>query len=232
MRNLILYQTHIFNLINTEPLGYHLDEFSKILVILDKNMNILIYQYEDVFTNFKLIRTLEFDAIFSNNMDLLNELISEPEIKFLFYKNEEESIHLILKSGKYIKINSNEKYEITNLYSEENSKVLAVETSPNLENIILVLSNFKILLLNYEFEVVNGCDLDDGDLSNASADNNICEEASISWRGDSQYFCVLYSINGGKKCLVRDTKLNVFKSPARADNKVVFSVAENPVKSI
>jgi hypothetical protein len=80
--------------------------------------------------------------------------------------------------------------------------------------------------------MILGCNLDDGDLSDANADNNICKEASISWRGDSQFFACLYSINAGRKCLVRDTSLNIFKGPARADNKVVFSVGEKPVMSI
>jgi hypothetical protein len=86
--------------------------------------------------------------------------------------------------------------------------------------------------LSYDFELINSCDLDDGDLSDYNKDSeNELKEASISWRGDSQFFATLYSVNQGKKCIVRDTKLNIFKGPARADNKVVFSIAENPVKS-
>lgn len=41
-------------------------------------------------------------------------------------------------------------------------------------------------------------------------------------------------INGGRKCLTRDVQagLKVSKGPARADDKVVFSVSEKPNPSL
>jgi hypothetical protein len=229
MRNLILWQTNISTLIPDKIIGFYIDEFSKVIVVLDKELRINIFQYEDIFSNVNNVKTIFLDSTLSNDMETLEDLNKENMLKYLLYKNEEESIHILTRSGKYIKIFFNETYEIIPI--SDKSEILAAEISPTLENILVVLSDFKILLLNFDFEIINSCDLDDGDNSDPSIDGNICEEASISWRGDSEYFCVLYSINGGKKCLVRDTKLNVFKGPARADNKVVFSVAEKPVLS-
>ena len=256
MRNLILHQTHIQTLFLKEhsfPISWHLDEFSKLLIVLDSELKILMYSYEssDVFSNFKLIKAIDLEELLvsdSNSMEILNEIMTECEgdidvknskIKFFLYKNEEESLHIILESGVYITIQTNsEKIKISDLkdfmYERVDYllKILSAEISPNLENIVLIFSNCKLLLLNYDFEFINCCDLDDGDNSDFSLDEFRCKSASVSWRGDSQFFSTLYEINGGRKCLVRDTKLNVFKGPARADNKVVFSTAEGPVKNL
>lgn len=58
--------------------------------------------------------------------------------------------------------------------------------------------------------------------------------AEITWKGDSKIFACNYAINGGFKCLTRDTDMNIIKGPARADKdnvaeKNVFSVSEKPV---
>lgn len=246
MRNLILFQNHIQNLIKTtKPLGFYIDEFSKLIVILDSNLVISIFSYEDKdsFSNFSLKHSIELDSVL--DFKILEELMEQGDdfeksfVKLILFKSEEDSIHLVLQNGKYIKIILNGAAKITNLLNYDNKndnaasniKILSVEISPNLEHIVVISSNFKIMLFNYDFEFLNICDLDDSDLSDSSKDAE-CQEAAVSWRGDSLFFAVLYSINEGKKCLVRDTKLNVFKGPARADNKVVFSMAENPVKSI
>lgn len=228
MRNLSLFQANLFSLIPAEPWNFYIDEFSKIIVILDKDLKIHVFQYDDIFSIFNAIKVIELDALLYKDLEFIEELNSNKSVKYLLYKNEEESVHIITRSGKHLKILSNEKYEITTL---AHSEVLCVEMSPSLEHIVVILADYKVLLLNYEFEPSNSCDLDDGDLTDVKKDNNLCTEASASWRGDSQYFCVLYTINGGRKCLVRDTKLTIFKGPARADNKVVFSVSENPVTS-
>ena len=258
MRNLILHQIHVQNLLkndskidNLHPIGYWLDEFSKILVIIDSEFKILIFSYEnsDPFSNFTLKRTIELEEVLSRNsqgLEILSYLMSfiseTPEIdlsnsaiKILIYKNEDESLHMLLSSGIYINLDTTtEKFIIDSFLPPScDTKILCAELSPNLENILIVASDFKIMLINYEFEIIiDWKDLDDGDMSDISKDNFICKEASASWRGDSAFFCVLYEINGGRKCLVRDNKFVIFKGPARADNKVVFSVAEAPLKNL
>ena len=237
MRNLILNQTYsfsIFNLLNENTqkiLSYHFDEFSKNLTVLDKEYKIHIFNYDDVFTKFKLIHTIELDAIFYDRFDVLEEMSStENSIKFLLYKNEDETVIMILSTGKLLKIPIDGRCEIEELFPDEN--VLCAEMSSNLEFVAVATNKNKLFLLNYDFQLVNTCALDDGDLTDANKDNDSdAKEASISWRGDSQFFACLYSINGGKKCLVRDTKLGIFKGPARADGKGVFSIAEEPIKS-
>ena len=243
MRNLILNQIYSFNiytLLNENSqniISAHFDEFSKNLTILDKELKIYILNYEDIFSKFTLLKTIELDAIFYDNFELLEEISnyqgtnpSSTSVKFLLYKNEEETIYLITYTGKLIKIPLNGRYEINPLLQE--GEILAVELASNLEYIAVASSNNRLHLFNYDFQLINSCDLDDGDQSNFNMDNPYDpKEASISWRGDSQFFATLYSINGGKKCIVRDTKLVIFKGPARADDKVVFSMAENPVKS-
>jgi hypothetical protein len=263
MRNLILHQTHLQSLLRGEntnttnstnsnafPIGYWLDEFSKILCILDSELKIQIFSYEnsDAFSNFTLKKTVELEMILgsgegfeiltylmdfvSTNLDnKLNIDITNSLVKLLIYKNEDESVHLVLESGVYIKIDTeSEKYKIQNFFEKNQKngiKILSAEISPNLEHILLVTSNFQIQLINYDFDtIIPWNDLDDLDGTNPQLDNNLCQSASVSWRGDSSHFCVLYSINGGRKCLVRDTKFNIVKGPARADNKVVFSTAE------
>lgn len=243
MRNLILNQIYsfsIYDLLNENHqniLSVHFDEFSKNLTVLDKEYKIYILNYDDIFSKFTLLKTIELDAIFYDRFEILEE-ISNPlstdnnqnTIKFLLYKNEDETIYLITYSGKLLKIPLDSRYEIIDLFPE--GKILAVEMASNLEFIAVASGNNKVYLLSYDFEIINNSDLDDKDYSDYSKDlENEIKEASISWRGDSQFFATLYSVNGGKKCLVRDTKLNIFKGPARADNKVVFSIAENPVKS-
>lgn len=243
MRNLILNQTYsfsIYNLISENSqniLAVHFDEFSKNLTIIDKEFKIYIFNYEDIFSKFTLLKTIELDAIFYDQFEILEEITNSDQallglntVKYLLYKNEDETIYLITYSGKLLKIPLNGRYEIIQLFPE--GKILAVEMASNLEFIAVASGANKVYLLSYDFDIINSCSLDDGDLSDYNKDSeNELKEASISWRGDSQFFATLYSVNGGKKCIVRDTKLNVLKGPARADNKVVFSVAENPVQS-
>lgn len=236
MRNLIVNQTYqfsLFNLINENPqkiIAYHFDEFSKNLTVLDKEFKIFIFNYDDVFTKFKLLNTIELDAILYDRFDILEEISSsENSIKFLLYKNEEETVSIILSTGKLLKIPIDGRAEIIDLFPTE--KILCVEMSSNLEFVAIATNKNLMHLLNYDFDLVNSCNLDDGDLTDASKDNENEREAAISWRGDSQFFACLYTINGGRKCLVRDTKLEIFKGPARADGKGVFSIAEEPLKS-
>lgn len=58
------------------------------------------------------------------------------------------------------------------------------------------------------------------------------ERCRISWKSDAKFFCLNYAVPGGRKCLIRDTMLNVFKSAAKSDKDekgLVQSVSETAV---
>jgi hypothetical protein len=89
------------------------------------------------------------------------------------------------------------------------------------------------------FDVVNEVPIDDQDetfLPGQEADSTI-RDCCIDWKGDSKLLFCNYQINGGFKCLTRDTSLNVVKGPARSDNNangrnVVVSVSERVTTSL
>ena len=95
MRNLILYQTHIQKLLensNNFAIAYYLDEFSKLIIIIDSEFKILLFSYEnlDVFSNFTMKQYLELELLLgvnSEGIDFLNELMSESEGRELDYQN-------------------------------------------------------------------------------------------------------------------------------------------------
>ena len=114
--------------------------------------------------------------------------------------------------------------------------ILAAAWSPN-QDYLAVASKTQLLLLTPEFEVPMEQALDDDDMTFEAGQkekDKTIKDARISWRGDSQIFVCTYWINGGRKCLTRDmTKsMQVTKGPARADNQVVFSVAEKPLPQL
>jgi len=86
--------------------------------------------------------------------------------------------------------------------------------------------------------MMSSVNLDDNDDTYASGqepneENSAISHAVITWKADSRVFSINYSINGGFKCLTRDTDMNIIKGPARADRenvaeKNVFSVSEKP----
>jgi hypothetical protein len=147
MRNLILHQTNLFTLIQSEPIGFYIDEFSKVVVVLNKMLQIQIFKYDDMFSNFREENTIELEMLLYKDHDTLNDLKTH-SIKFFHFKNEEDTIHIILSNGKYIVVNTNEKYETMQMFNEE---VLSAEISPNLDRIAVALGNFKLMLLNYDF---------------------------------------------------------------------------------
>ena len=113
--------------------------------------------------------------------------------------------------------------------------ILAAAWAPNQEYLALATPSL-MLLFTPEFDVLYEEPLDDGDLTFGPGDDKSqkAQDACISWRGDSQIFVCTYRINGGRKCLTRDMtqQMKVTKGPARADNQVVFSVAEKPLSQL
>lgn len=95
--------------------------------------------------------------------------------------------------------------------------------SPSQEYLICVSNSNSLIQLNDEFDLVKEIPLDDGEFEGKA------QNCHISWKSDGKFFCVNYEVPGGRKCLVRDTMLNVFKSPAKSDKDekgLVQSVSE------
>jgi len=222
MRNFLIQQTFIQTLVPSKPISFWLDEFSKIVVILDSELQVSVFTYDEIFAIFKLELFIDLNLVIKNDESLLKEIATTKQI---IYKNEDNIVFIFTESGKRVKItNNHESLQVTD------KDIIAVDLSPNQENLVIISQDFKLYLFNFDFELINCCDLDDGEQSDVSFDKNVCKEASITWRGDNQYFATLFSINGGKKCLIRDLKLKVFKSPSKADGKIVFSLSEAPVQ--
>lgn len=94
---------------------------------------------------------------------------------------------------------------------------------------------------NTLFDLVSSVNLDDSDETfepgqEITPENSEIKSAEITWKSDSKIFAVNYSINGGFKCLTRNTRMEIVKGPARADkgNKEinVRSVSEKPLKNM
>lgn len=86
--------------------------------------------------------------------------------------------------------------------------------------------NGTIIQINSEFDIVKEIELDDGGLKALGVG------CSISWKADGKFVCINYEVEGGRKCLVRDVQLSVFKSPAASDTDdkgLVQSVSEKAV---
>jgi hypothetical protein len=112
-------------------------------------------------------------------------------------------------------------------------QILAASWSPNEESFIVGSEDGKLSQLNTEFDVIMEVDMDDADMTQKGSK---IDEATISWRGDSKFFVVNYHIEGGYKCITRDSRLKIIKGPARADDKegagnLVLSVSEKPIQS-
>ena len=155
---------------------------------------------------------------------------------YIFYKAEIETIILILKTGEIFSIPTKEGKSklIQNIFDKDNkNEIIAFAISPNQEYIIAVLSNFKLLVLSYDnLSKINECDLDDNDMSDITKDNSLCKQACISFKSSGDIFGVAYTINEGVKCLVRNNQLKLIKGPGRADDNIVFSVGEKPLKNL
>lgn len=225
MRNLVILNQKLLKL-SENIIETYIDEVSKIYVLLYDD-KIEIYNFKDNIYNFEfnsknLIKTIK-----------LKKKLSSP-VKFFLYKTEEETFHILLQNGKYLSNDPNnldkQRETIMNELNEE-AKIVTVKISPNLEHIVIVYDDYSINLLNYEFDVINRCEVDDGDGTKGLDLNGDLKDACISFRGDSSYFVCHYTIGEGSKTLVRDMKLNIVKGPARADGKVVFSTAEGVNKS-
>ena len=249
MRNLILKQIHNESLkslspsledINNKILLTSLDESSNTIIIFTSDLKIFLIEYS--FLSPSIIKNeIELDSSLCDYSDLMLSLMDQLEKKenpfiYIYYKSEIETIILVLKSGEIFNIPINEQKSklIINLCNKQiNNAIIAIEISPNQEYIIAVLSNFKIIVLSYDtLNKINECDLDDGDLSDISKDNYICKKANISFKSTGDLFGIAYTINDGVKCMVRDSLLKLIKGPGRADDNIVFSVGEKPLKKL
>ena len=237
MRNLIINQIHKEFLFkeNIKIIYSIFDEINKNILLICSNMKIYFFSYK-MFNYSKIEKEIEIESYLLNNSDLCLKIMTEIEKNnnifiYLLYKSESDSLIIVLKTGEIITLNlTNQTSKILNFSSEFNSKIITFEPNPNQNNIILILSNFTLLNLNYDsLEIINKCILDDKDLSDYSKDLE-CSEAQISFRNNGETFTSIFKINDGYKNLVRDSNsLKIIKGPARADNKIVFSVAEAPL---
>lgn len=120
--------------------------------------------------------------------------------------------------------------------------IITASWSPNEEHYLVVQGDGKLVCFNTLFDMVSSVELDDNDETFApgqevTQDMRAIKQAEITWRADSRIFAISYGINGGTKCLTRDTDMNIIKGPARADKenvaeKNVFSVSEKPIKNM
>ena len=235
MRNLltneIYTQTLSFFPNNSKPLLVAFDEINEVILIVSSEMKIYIVSTKD----YSLQHSIDIEGALSFNSSLMMNAMTAIENKenpflFITYKPEIDCIILGFSSGDLstISINEGQSSNIS-LVSDEKVKLIAMKASPNQEHIIAVLSNYTLLLISYDtLSVINKCSVDDNDLSKVN-ESDILKEADISFKQNGDLFAVNYNVNNGYKCIVRDMKLNVFKGPARADNKIVFSVAEAPL---
>ena len=249
MRNLVIKQIHNESLktlspsledINNKILLTSIDESSNTIILFTSDLKIYLIEYS--FLSPSILKyEIELDSALCDYSDLMLSLMDQLEKKnnpflYIFYKVEIETIILVLKSGEIFNIPTNDQKSklVQNLCDKNiNNEIIAFEISPNQEYIIAVLSNFKIIALSYDsLNKINGCDLDDGDLSDISKDNNICKKAFISFKSSGDLFGISYTINNGVKCMVRDSQLKLIKGPGRADDNIVFSVAEKPLKKL
>ena len=210
MRNLIIKQIHNESLkslspslqdINNKILLTSIDESSNIIIIFTSDLKIYLIEYSFL-TPSLLKNEIELDSSLCDYSDLMLSLMEQLEKKvnpflYIFYKAEIETIILVLKSGEIFSIPTNDQKSklVQNLCDKNrNNEIIAFEISPNQEYIIAVLSNFKIIVLSYDsLNKINECDLDDGDLSDISKDNNICKKAYISFKSSGDLFGISYN---------------------------------------
>ena len=233
MRNLIINQIHKEKLFkeNNKILYSIFDEINNNILLICSNMKIYFFSYK-MFNYSKIEKEIEIESYLLNNSDLCLKIMTEIENNnnpfiYLLFKSESDSLIIVLKTGEIITFDLNNQTSKIKIFS---SKIITFEPNPNQNNIILILSNFTLLNLNYDtLEIINKCILDDEDLSDYKKDLE-CSEAQISFRNNGELFTSIFKINDGFKNLVRDSNsLKIIKGPARADNKIVFSVAEAPL---
>ena len=249
MINIILKEIHNESLgflstslqdINNKIILTNIDESSNSIILFTSDLKIYIIEYSFLSPSHCKYE-IDLDSALSDFCELMLSLMELLDKKinpfsYIFYKAEIEAIILVLKTGEIFSISTNGKKSnlVLNLCDKKiNNEILSIEISPNQEYIIAVLSNFKIVVLIYDtLTKINECDLDDGDFSDISKDNYICKKAYISFKSSGDLFGVAYTINDGVKCLVRDSQLKLIKGPGRADDNIVFSVAEKPLKKL
>ena len=103
---------------------------------------------------------------------------------------------------------------------------MTAEISPCNELIVFITGLNTIILFDKEMNII-----DEKPLEEKFEDKN-CEElgiidAVVKWREDSNYFCVNYSIKGGRKSVKKDKYLRSFTRPKIPcpENKVAPDLA-------
>ena len=239
-----IYSQYLFDVDISSPSSSNLlcviDELNSCLLIINSDFKVYVFNYQNR-NKCKLLHEIELECVLDS--DILMKLMESVDTAnvnpfvYIAVTPDLEGVIIALRTGEIINIptdnNNNNKPTITKLI-HDNITITAFEPSPNQEYIVVVLSNYTLMLISYDapFNVINSCTLDDCDLS-AVNEGDVCNEASITFKQDGELFAIVYNIkvNGNvlRKCLVRDSKLNIKKGPARADNKIVFSVSEAPL---
>ncbi len=124
-----------------------------------------------------------------------------------------------MKSGEIYKVEV-ESGSVENVGSIEGG-IMNGKWSNNQEMVVIGTKNRTLVMLDSNIDLKGEVKIDDEDMS-TNDEVDVEADFQIDWRGDSKYFIINYGfINGqGRKCLVRDCNLVVFKSQSRSDKVV------------
>ena len=204
-----------------------LDEYAKMCFCYTSQHRLLCFDY-----NSEAAMTIKHTV----DMKDENPNLESSELVMIAFVQEFGGVSLAYKVGNMYTVKFGGSTPVVAEVGEIPDGILAASWAPNQDHLAVATTKL-MLLLTPEFDVPMEQALDDDDLTFDQSDkvrDSAIKDACISWRGDSQIFVCTYWINGGRKCLTRDVSqgMQVTKGPARADNQVVFSVAEKPIPTL